>query len=103
MEPRYGYDYGYEYDFGYRSPPKPIPIPTNYFGALEELRLIDVNIDNVVAAKLINSNGNIKRMSIVKCHEISPFIFEAVGKMGKLEEFEYTIKHKKETTEDSHH
>ncbi|XP_055305350.1 uncharacterized protein LOC129570020 [Sitodiplosis mosellana] len=77
------------YDWEFRPKPKPIPIPTNCFGALEELQLNDVNIDNGVAAKLINSNRNLKRLSIVKCREISPFIFEAVGRKKNLEEFEF--------------
>lgn len=77
------------YDYPYRPKPKPIPIPCNSFGGLEELRLIDVNLSNEDATKLIKSNQKLKRLSIVKCGEISTFIFEAVRNLNHLVEFEF--------------
>lgn len=80
-------------DWDFYQPPKPIPLPCNRFGQLKELRLIDVNLDNPAAEKLLKSNSNhLQKLSIVKCREISPFIFGAVGKLSHLVEFEYKKK-----------
>lgn len=77
-------------DWDFYQPPKPIPLPFNRFGKLKELQLIDVNLDNPAAEKLLKSNSNhLQKLSIVKCREISPFIFGAVGKLPNLIEFEY--------------
>lgn len=80
-------------DWDFYQPPKPIPLPCNCFGQLKELRLIDINLDNPAAEKLLKSNSNhLQKLSIVKCREISPFIFGAVGKLSHLVEFEYKKK-----------
>lgn len=77
-------------DWDFYQPPKPIPLPLNCFGKLKELQLIDVNLDNPAAEKLLKSNSNhLQKLSIVKCREISPSIFGTVGKLSNLVEFEY--------------
>ncbi|KAG4075439.1 hypothetical protein HA402_015092 [Bradysia odoriphaga] len=64
-------------------------IPVHSFSALEEVRISNMNINNDDIKKLIMSNRTIKRLSIVKCWEASPYFFSVLPNLIHLEEFEF--------------
>lgn len=77
----------------YYAPRRPVPIPFDCFGALKKVELTDVNIDNPNVVKLINTNRQLKSLSIVKCKEVSPYVCEHVGQLKQhLEEFVFKRK-----------
>lgn len=72
--------------------PTPISIPVDCFGKLTVVQLSDVNFERGDLEKLLQKNRKIKILSIVKCTESSPVIFNALPYLKKLEEFEYKKK-----------
>lgn len=80
------YSHGYREYGGYR---QAVPIPVDCFGRLKVLRLIDVNMGNDVMKKLINSNRSLEVLSIVKCLEVSDYLFEHLKNLSHLKELEF--------------
>lgn len=67
----------------------PIPFPSNRFSALTELQLADVNFDNHTIEKFLKRNKGIRKLSIGYCHEITPAVNVAVGKLINLTEYNF--------------